>query len=173
MSKTEENLRTAFAGESQARNKYTFFASVARKEGHEKLAAFFEETARNEMEHAELILKLLRGIGDSRQNLKEGIKGETYEYKEMYPEFSKVAREEGQTEAADFFEKVATVEKSHAERYERLLKALESGTLYKRTETKKWKCRACGYIYEGEEAPKECPLCGHPQGYYEVLHETY
>ncbi|MDY6865994.1 MAG: ferritin family protein [Halobacteriota archaeon] len=173
MTRTEENLWAAFAGESQARNKYDFFAKAARKEGYEKLADFFEETAINEHEHAKLIFKLLKGIGDSKKNLQTGIEGETYEYTEMYPEFAKIAREEGEDEAAAFFETVSKVEKEHAKRYESLLKNLEDGELLKKGEPVKWKCRKCGYIHEGEEPPEECPLCNHPRGYYEVLCENY
>ncbi|MDY6964633.1 MAG: rubrerythrin family protein [Halobacteriota archaeon] len=173
MSKTEENLWAAFAGESQARNKYDFFAKVARSEGFEKLAEFFEETARNEHEHAKLIFKLLNGIGDSKKNLQTGIEGETYEYTEMYPGFAKVAREEGEIEAAMYFETVAKVEEEHAKRYKALLENLESGKLLKKDQSIKWKCRKCGYIHEGTEPPERCPLCDHPEGYYEPLCENY
>lgn len=173
MSKTEENLWAAFAGESQARNKYDFFAKVARKEGYEKLAEFFEETARNEQEHAKLIFKLLKGIGGSKKNLQAAIEGETYEYTDMYPGFAKVAKEEGETEAAMYFETVAKVEEEHAKRYKALLENLESGKLLKKDQAVKWKCRKCGYIHEGTEPPERCPLCDHPKGYYEQLCENY
>ena len=173
MSKTEENHLAAFAGESQARNKYDFFAKVARKEGFEKLAEFFEETAINEHEHAKLIFKLLKGIGDSKKNLQTGIEGETYEYTDMYPGFAKVAREEGEIEAAMFFETVSKVEEQHAKRYKSLLENLESDKLLKKDQSIKWKCRKCGYIHEGKEPPERCPLCDHPKGYYEPLCENY
>jgi len=173
MSRTEENLLAAFAGESQARNKYDFFAKAARKEGYEKLAEFFEETALNEHEHAKLIFKILKGIGDSKKNLQTGIEGETYEYTEMYPGFAKIAREEGENEAAIFFETVSKVEEEHAKRYESLLKSLGDGELLKKGESVRWKCRKCGYIHEGEEPPEVCPLCDHPKGYYEVICEKY
>ncbi|MFZ5639809.1 MAG: rubrerythrin [Bacillota bacterium] len=167
--KTIENLKAAFAGESQARNKYTFFASVARKEGWLEIAEIFEETAKNEKEHAEIILKLLKGIGDSKQNLQAAIDGESYEWEDMYPSFAKAAREEGQTEAARFFEEVAKVEKYHAERYRKMLAALETGTLLKDEARVAWQCRECGYIYEGTEPPAKCPLCGHAREYYKRL----
>lgn len=167
--KTVENLKAAFAGESQARNKYTFFAAVARKEGWLEIAEIFEETAKNEKEHAEIILKLLKGIADSRQNLLVAIEGEYYEFENMYPAFAKIAREEGQSEAAHYFEEVAKVEKYHAERFRVLLNALESGTLLKGEATVAWQCRECGYVYEGTEPPAECPLCGHSREYYKRL----
>jgi len=167
--KTIENLKTAFAGESQARNKYTFFASVARKEGWLEIAEIFEETAKNEKEHAEVIFKLLKGIGASKQNLQAAIEGESYEFEDMYPAFAKAAREEGQTEAAHFFEEVAKVEKYHAERFQALLKALEDGVLLKDEGRVAWQCRECGYIYEDTEPPAECPLCGHAREYYKRM----
>jgi len=173
MSKTEENLWTAFAGESQARNKYDFFAKVARKEGYEKLAEFFEETAKNEQEHAKLIFKLLNGIGDSKKNLQTGIEGETYEYTEMYPGFAKVAKEEGEIEAMMYFETVAKVEEEHAKRYKALLENLENDKLLKKDQPVRWICRKCGYIHEGKEPPKGCPLCKHPKGYFELICEEY
>lgn len=170
---TEDNLKAAFAGESQARNKYTFFASVARKEGWLEIAEIFEETANNEKEHAEIILKLLKGIGDSKANLKAAIAGESYEYEDMYPEFAKVAREEGQTEAAKYFEEVAKVEKHHAERFKALLETLENGKLLQKDQPTKWKCRECGYIHEGTTPPDNCPLCNHDKKYYELLCECF
>ena len=173
MTKTEENLWAAFAGESQARNKYTFFAQVAREAGFEQIAAIFEETAENEKAHAERIFKLLKAQGDTKQNLKAGIEGEHYECTEMYPEFEKVARQEGLTEIADFFKEVAEVEEQHERRYKALLKNLEEGKVFRKDRVVKWKCRNCGYVHEGKEAPEECPSCGYPKGYYELLCENY
>ncbi|HEX3032356.1 MAG TPA: rubrerythrin family protein [Bacillota bacterium] len=167
--KTIEALKTAFAGESQARNKYTFFAAVARKEGWLEIAEIFEETAKNEKEHAEIIYKLLKGIGDSKFNLKEAIAGENYEWEDMYPQMAKIARDEGQLEAASYFEHVATVEKFHAARFQELLESLENGTLLKKAEPGKWQCRECGYIHEGTEPPEECPLCHHAGTYYKPI----
>jgi len=164
--KTEKNLMTALAGESQARNKYTFFASVAKKEGWLEIAEFFEEAAKNEKEHAEVILKLLGGIGDTKANLNAAIAGESYEYKDMYPGFLKDALEEGEEKAAKYFETVATVEKHHAERFEQLLTELENGKLLAKDKSVKWHCRECGYIYEGTEPPAECPLCRHDKKFY-------
>jgi rubrerythrin len=169
MSKTEDNLKAAFAGESQARNKYTFFANVAKKEGWLEIAEAFEETAKNEKEHAEVILNLLKGINDSKSNLKVAIDGENYEHDHMYPEFARIAREEGETEAARFFEVVAGVEDLHAKRFAKLLQDLEDGNLLKRETEIKWRCRECGYTVEGTEPPKICPLCGHSHEYYEPL----
>lgn len=173
MRKTEDNLKAAYAGESMARNYYTFFAHMARKEGWLKIAEIFEETANNEKEHAEVILKLLRGINDSRENLKASIDKESYEYKDMYPHFEEVARQEGETEAAKFFSLVQQVEKHHAQRFERLLNLLEKSELLRKGESIGWKCRECGYIHEGEEPPEKCPLCGHGKEYYEPLVEEY
>ncbi|MFQ6080605.1 MAG: rubrerythrin [Candidatus Bathyarchaeia archaeon] len=173
MSKTEENLRAAFAGESQARNKYTFFAKVAREAGLEQIAAIFEETADNEKVHAERIFNFLKALGDTKQNLRTAIEGEHYEYAEMYPGFEKVAREEGLAEIADFFKEVAEVEEQHEKRYRKLLKNLEENKVFKKDQVVKWKCRNCGYVHEGKEAPKECPACGYPQSYYELLCENY
>jgi rubrerythrin len=173
VSKTGENLRTAFAGESQARNKYTFFAKVAREAGLEQIAAIFEETADNEKAHAERIFNFLKALGDTKQNLRTAIEGEHYECAEMYPGFEKVAREEGLTEIADFFREVAEVEERHEKRYRRLLKNLEENKVFKKDQVVKWKCRNCGYVHEGKEAPQECPACGYPQSYYELLCENY
>ncbi|GAW29077.1 MULTISPECIES: rubrerythrin [unclassified Carboxydocella] len=167
--KTVANLLAAFAGESQARNKYTFFASIARKEGWLEIAEIFEETAKNEKEHAEVIIKLLKKLGDSKMNLKAAIEGETYEWQDMYPEFERVAREEGEEEAARFFAEVQKVEKFHAQRFQQLLKQLEEGTLLKKPETIHWQCRECGYIWEGNEPPAVCPLCGHERSYYKPM----
>ena len=173
MSKTEENLKTAFAGEAQARNKYTFFAEVAKKAGLEQIAAIFEETANNEKAHAERIAELLKIIKNTNENLKTCIAGEHYERAEMYPNFEKIAREENQKEAAEFFKEVAEVEEKHEERYKKLLENSEKGTVFKKDEVARWKCRNCGYIHEGKEPPKICPLCKHPQSYYELLCENY
>ncbi len=171
--KTIDNLWAAFAGESQARNKYTFFASIARKEGWQELAEFFEETAANEKEHAEIILKLLDKIGDSRQNLQTCIDGENYEWQQMYPDFAQVAELEGQAEALDFFRRVATVEKRHAARFQKLLDMLEKDELLNREPPIKWQCRECGYIYEGAEPPEICPLCGNSHEYFKPYYESY
>jgi rubrerythrin len=167
MTQTEKNLMEAFAGESQARNKYNYFAKVARKEGLHYIAKIFDETAENEMQHAKDEFKLAGGLGDTVANLKEAIGGEHYETTEMYPNFAKVAREEGNTQAAILFEQIAKVEAKHRDRYKKLLELLENGTLYKREEPTKWKCLKCGYIHEGTEPPKMCPCCKHPQEYYE------
>lgn len=173
MVKTEENLWKAFAGESQARNKYTYFASVARKEGFEQIAAIFEETADNEKEHAKMIFKFLKGIGVTEENLAEAAKGENYEHTKMYPEFEKVAREEDLTEVADFFKEVAEVEEKHEKRYLKLLENLRNKTVFQKDKVVKWKCRNCGYVHEGAAAPNICPACKHPQSFYELLCENY
>ncbi|MEA2036334.1 MAG: rubrerythrin family protein [Nanoarchaeota archaeon] len=167
MSKTEENLKAAFAGESQARNKYTYFAKVARKEGYQYIAKIFEETAENEKQHAKDEFKLLNGIGDTKTNLKEAISGENYEHTEMYPTFAKEAEEEGNKKAAQIFKQISKVEKEHESRYKKLLEMVEKGTVFKREKPVRWKCSKCGYIYEGEEAPEECPSCKHPRAYFE------
>jgi len=167
MSKTEENLKAAFAGESQARNKYTYFANVARKEGYHYIAKVFEETANNEMRHAKDELTLLAGIGDTATNLKEAIAGEHYETTEMYPTFAKEAEEEGNTEAARLFQQIAKVERHHELRYRKLLEMVENGTVYKRQQPIRWKCSQCGYIVEGTEPPAKCPACKHPREHYE------
>lgn len=167
MTKTEENLKAAFAGESQARNKYTYYAKVAREEGYHYIANILEETALNEMQHAKDEFKLLGGIGDTIANLKDAISGEDYETLTMYPTFAKEAEEEGNKEAARVFKQIAKVEEQHRERYKKLLAMLENGTLYKRDEPIRWKCSKCGYVLEGTEPPKKCPACQHPQEYYE------
>ena len=172
-SKTEQNLQAAFAGESQARNKYTYFASVAKKEGYEQISAIFTETAGNEKEHVEVEFKFLNGIGNTIENLKAAASGEKHEWTEMYPGFEAIAREEGFTEIADFFKEVAEVEAEHEKQYLALLKNVEEGKVFKKDETIKWKCRNCGYIHEGPEAPEVCPVCDHPRSYYEVLAENY
>jgi len=167
MSKTEENLKAAFAGESQARNMYTYFAKVARKEGYHYIARIFEETAINEMRHAKDEFALLGGIGDTVANLKEAIAGEDYETTTMYPEFAAAAEEEGNKEAAILFKMIACVEAEHRDRYKTLLEMVENGTVYKREEPIRWKCAVCGYIHEGAEPPAKCPCCKHPREYYE------
>jgi rubrerythrin len=167
MSKTEENLKAAFAGESQARNKYDYYAKVARKEGYHYVAKVFEETALNEQQHAKDEFKLLKGINDTRANLLAAIEGEHYETIEMYPAFAKEAEEEGNMETARLFMQIAKVEAQHRDRYKRLLEMLESGTLYKREKPVKWICSKCGYVHEGTEPPDMCPSCQHPKEYYE------
>ncbi len=167
MSKTTENLQAAFAGESQARNKYTFFAQVARKEGYHYIAKIFEETADNERRHAKDHLKMLDGIGDTAANLKEAMGGEDYEVESMYPGFAEEAEEEGETEAAILFKQIAKIESHHRERYKKLLEMVEAGTVYKREESIKWKCSVCGYVLEGTEPPPKCPACKHPKEHYE------
>jgi rubrerythrin len=167
MSKTEENLKAAFAGESQARNMYTYFAKVARKEGYHYIAKVFEETAINEMRHAKDEFAMLGGIGDTIANLKEAIAGEHYETTTMYPEFAAAAEEEGNKEAAILFKMIARVEAEHRDRYKKLLEMVENGKVYTRDEPIRWKCAVCGYIHEGTEPPAKCPCCKHPREYYE------
>ena len=167
MNKTEENLKIAFAGESQARNKYTYFAQIARKEGYHYIAKIFEETADNEKRHAKDEFNLLNGIGNTVANLKDAIAGEHYETAEMYPQFAKEAEEEENTSAAILFKQIAKVEAHHRDRYRKLLEMVENGTVYKREKSIKWKCDVCGYIHEGTEPPAKCPSCQHPREYYE------
>ena len=167
MSKTEKNLQDAFAGESQARNKYTFYAQVARKEGYHYIARIFEETADNEMRHAKDEFKLLGHLGDTASNLKDAMDGENYETTDMYPTMAKDAEAEGNKEAATLFSQIAKVEAHHRDRYGRLLEMVEKGTVYKRETPIAWKCGVCGYIYEGTEPPAKCPCCKHPKEYYE------
>ncbi|HJV33827.1 rubrerythrin [Geomonas sp.] len=171
--KTEKNLLEAFAGESQARNKYTYWASVAKKEGYEQIAALFLETAENEKEHAKLHLKALGGIGDTITNLKAAAAGEYAEWLEMYPRMAKEAREEGFTALAIMFEGIAKIELAHQERYKALLASIEEGTVFKEEEPVTWKCRNCGHLHEGTEAPAGCPVCHHPKGYFERMAENY
>lgn len=171
--KTEANLWEAFAGESQARNKYTYYASVAKKEGYEQIAAIFEETANHEKEHAKRALKFLNGIGDTKTNLKDAAAGEHYEWSEMYKKFAEEAREEGFTEIAAFFEKVATVEAEHEKRYLKLLENLEQGKVFKKDAEQRWMCRNCGYVHTGAEAPEICPACAHPKAYFQIKAENY
>jgi len=167
MSKTKKNLEAAFAGESQARNKYTYWAKAARKEGYHYIAKIFEETAMNEMRHANDEFKLLNGINSTLENLKAAAEGEAYEFETMYPTFAKEAEEEGNMEAARLFKQIAKVEAHHRDRYKKLVEMMENGTVYKRDEPIKWKCSVCGYIVEGTEPPAKCPCCQHPREYYE------
>jgi len=167
MATTEENLKAAFSGESQARNKYTYFAKVAIKENYLYLAKIFEETALNEMQHAKDEFKLLNGIGNTITNLKEAIAGEDYETTTMYPDFAKVAEEEGNIEAASLFRQIGKVEKEHRERYKKLLKLVEQGKVFKRDKPIQWKCSKCGYVHEGNEPPEKCPSCKHERYYFE------
>ena len=184
--KTEKNLITAFAGESQARNRYTYFASKARKEGFVQIADAFEETANQEKEHAERFFKFLEGgdvevqaafpagvIGSTAENLKAAASGEHYEWGNMYPEFAQVAREEGFNVIANVFEAVTVAEKQHEKRYLGLLANVEAGTVFKKDKKVLWRCRNCGYLHEGEEAPTSCPACDHPQAYFELLAENW
>jgi len=170
-SKTEANLKEAFAGESQARNKYTFFAKVAKKEGYEQISEIFLETAENEREHAKLHLKKLEGIGNTIDNLKDCIEGENYEWTDMYPTMAQEAREEGFEDIAAHFEGIAEIEKRHEERYTSLLEAVQGETVFKKDQEVMWKCRKCGHVYKGTTPPKECPVCSHPEGYFEVFCE--
>ncbi|WP_328701502.1 rubrerythrin [Clostridium vitabionis] len=174
-SKTEKNLLAAFAGESEARNKYTFYASQAKKDGYEQIAAFFEETANNEKEHAKLWFKALHGgaVPKTLENLKDGAAGENYEWTSMYPEFAKVAEEEGFTDIAATMRRIAEVEKSHEERYRKLLENIEKDVVFKSGEDTVWVCRNCGYIYVGKEAPERCPACNHPKAYFERKQNNY
>ena len=185
-SKTEKNLLASFAGESQARNRYTYFASVAKKAGFEQIAAIFLETADNEKEHAKRFFKLLEGgeveisasypagvISDTADNLAASAAGENLEWAKLYKEAEQTARQEGFEEIANQFKEIAEVEEEHEKRYRKLLKNVKEGTVFKRDREVKWKCRNCGYVHEGKEAPKECPACAHPQSYYELLSENY
>jgi len=184
--KTEKNLLAAFAGESQARNRYTYFASAARKEGYEQIANIFMETAENEKEHAKVFFKYLEGgeveitagypagiIGDTISNLKHAADGEKMEWSTLYQDFAAVARKEGFIEVAVSFEQIAKVEKFHEARYRKLIKNLTKGDVFKKRSKTKWHCINCGYVFEGTSAPKECPACRHPQSYYEVLAENF
>lgn len=184
--KTEQNLLKAFAGESQARNRYTYFASLARKEEYEQIAAIFQETADNEKEHAKVFFKHLEGgdveitaaypagiIKNTKENLDQAAAGENLEWTTLYTDFEKIARDEGFSEIADSFKDIASVEKFHESRYRKLSANLQDGTVFKKQEGTKWHCRNCGYIHEGKEAPPECPACKHPLAYYELLAENY
>jgi rubrerythrin len=185
-STTEKNLLASFAGESQARNRYTYFASVARNEGYQQIMGVFLETAENEKEHAKRFFKLLEGgeleitasypagvIGTTAENLKAAADGEKLEWGTLYPDAAKTAKEEGFEEAAVLWTEIAEVEEEHEKRYRKLLANVENGTVFKKDTTVKWHCRNCGYVHEGAEAPKLCPACAHPQAYYEILAENY
>ena len=185
-SKTEKNLLASFAGESQARNRYTYFASVARKAGFEQISAIFLETAENEKEHAKKFFKFLKGgeveitasypagvIGDTAENLESAAAGENLEWTKLYPEAERVAREEGFSEIADVFKEIAEVEEQHEKRYRKLLKNIKEDKTFKKDTVVKWKCRNCGYIHEGKEAPTKCPACAHPQSFFELFCENY
>ena len=171
--KTERNLAEAFAGESQARNKYTYFASVAKKEGYQQIAAIFEETANNEKEHAKLWFKALQGIGDTAANLKAAAEGENYEWMDMYDRFAKEAEEEGFKALAAQFRMVAAIEKTHEERYRKLLNNVEMQQVFEKAGETMWECRNCGHLVMGKKAPAACPVCAHPQAYFEVRKENY
>ena len=170
---TEKNLEAAFAGESQARNKYTYFASRAKKDGFEQIAAIFQQTADNEKEHAKLWFKELEGIGTTAENLVAAAEGENYEWTDMYAGFAKTAEEEGFTELAAKFRLVAAIEKRHEERYRALLRNVEAQEVFKKSEVKVWECRNCGHIVIGTEAPALCPTCAHPQSYFELVADNY
>lgn len=170
---TEKNLLEAFAGESQARNKYTYFASKAKKEGYEQIAALFLKTAENEKEHAKLWFKELNGIGDTAENLAAAAEGENYEWTDMYSGFAKTAEEEGFTELAARFRLVAAIEKHHEERYRALLNNIETASVFEKSEVKVWECRNCGHIVVRTSAPQTCPACNHPQSYFEINAENY
>jgi rubrerythrin len=183
---TEKNILTAFAGESQARNKYTYFASKARKEGYRQIAEIFEETANQEKEHAKRLFKLLEGgevevtaafpagvIAGTVENLEAAAGGENYEWTDMYPSFAKTARDEGLDNIAAVFEAIANAEKQHEKRYQALKRNIEAGEVFSRTEETTWRCLNCGYVHEGNEAPRECPACAHPQAHFELLGENW
>ena len=173
--KTEQNLREAFAGESQARNKYTYYASKAKKEGYEQIAALFTETANNEKEHAKIWFKLLHegDVPDTATNLKDAAEGENYEWTDMYDRFAKEAKEEGFDRIAYLFEAVGKIEKEHEERYKKLLENLENGLVFSRDGDTIWQCANCGHIHIGKQAPQVCPVCSHPQAYFQILAKNY
>lgn len=172
-SKTEANLKAAFSGESEARNKYTYFASVAKKEGYEQIAALFLETAENEKEHAKIHFKYLQGIGDTKANLADAAAGENYEWTDMYARFAKEADEEGFKEIANRFRQIGEIEKHHEERFRKLLDNVEDGTVFKKGSIVIWKCRNCGHIHVGINAPEVCPVCAHPKSFFEIQAENY
>lgn len=172
-SKTEKNLMTAFAGESEARNKYTYFASVAKKEGYEQIAAIFQKTADNEKEHAKMWFKALGGLGDTAQNLLSAAEGENYEWTDMYATFAREAEEEGFTKLAVQFRMVADIEKAHEERYRALLNNVQMQQVFEKGEMTMWECRNCGHLVMGKKAPEVCPVCAHPKSYFEVRKENY
>lgn len=171
--KTEKNLLEAFRGESEARNKYTFFASVAKKEGFEQIKEIFEKTAENEKEHAKMWFKELKGIGNTEENLLKAVTGENYEWTDMYDRFAKEALEEGFVELAEKFKQVALIEKSHEERFRKLLNNVETAKVFEKSEITMWECRNCGHLVMGKKAPEVCPVCNHPQSYFEVRKENY
>ena len=171
--RTEENLKTAFAGESQARNKYTYFASVAKKEGYEQISELFLKTAENEKEHAKMWFKELGELGNTAQNLNAAADGENYEWTDMYAEFARVADEEGFHDLAQKFRGVAAIEKTHEERYRALLNNVETKSVFEKSEVKVWECRNCGHIVVGTKAPELCPVCAHPKAYFELRKENY
>ena len=171
--KTEKNLQAAFAGESQARNKYTYFASVAKKEGYEQISEIFLKTADNEKEHAKMWFKELKGIGDTKANLAAAADGENYEWTDMYEQFAKDAEAEGFLDLAKKFRAVGQIEKAHEERYRKLLNNIEMQAVFAKSEEKMWECRNCGHLVIGKEAPEVCPVCNHPQSYFEVRKENY
>ena len=171
--KTEKNLMAAFSGESEARNKYTYFASKAKKEGFEQIAAIFQKTADNEKEHAKMWFKELNGLGDTAENLLHAAEGENYEWTDMYAGFAKTAEEEGFKELAAKFRMVAEIEKHHEERYRALLKNVETAKVFEKSEVKVWECRNCGHIVVGTKAPEICPVCAHPKAYFEIKAENY
>ena len=171
--RTEKNLETAFAGESQARNKYTYFASVAKKEGYEQIAGIFTETAENEKEHAKMWFKELNGLSNTLDNLNVAAEGENFEWTDMYDEFSRVAEEEGFHDLAVKFKAVGEIEKHHEERYRKLANNIETKSVFEKSEIKVWECRNCGHIVIGTKAPEVCPVCAHPQAYFEVRKENY
>ncbi len=171
--KTEKNLWEAFAGESMARNKYTYYASKAKKDGYVQIANIFEETANNEKEHAKMWFKELNGIGDTEANLAAAADGENYEWTDMYEGFAKTAEEEGFTQLAAKFRMVAAIEKHHEERYRALLKNVETAAVFEKSEVKVWECRNCGHIIVGTKAPEVCPVCAHPKSYFEISAENY
>ncbi|MGI6317954.1 MAG: rubrerythrin family protein [Firmicutes bacterium] len=185
-SKTEKNILTAFVGESQARNRYSYFSSQAKKDGFVQISAIFEETANQEKEHAKRLFKLLEGgavevqgsfpagvIGTTVENLQAAVDGENEEWEEMYPSFAKVAREEGFDEIAEIFDAIAVAEKQHEKRFKKLLSNIKDGTVFRKGESVLWQCRNCGYVHEGKEAPETCPACAHPQDYFELLAENW
>jgi rubrerythrin len=171
--KTQKNLMEAFAGESQARNKYTYFASAAKKEGYEQIAEFFSKTADEEKEHAKLHFKALGKLGDTIANLKAAAAGEGAEASDMYPRMAREAREEGFDEIARIFEGIGKIEKEHQSRYQALLKNIETGAIFQRPEKVKWHCRECGFVFDGVKAPEKCPVCGHPKSYFEINPANY
>ncbi|MGN0384814.1 MAG: rubrerythrin [Lachnospiraceae bacterium] len=170
---TEKNLLTAFAGESEARNKYTYFASTAKKEGYEQIASLFLKTADNEKEHAKMWFKELQGIGNTKENLAAAADGENYEWTDMYDEFAKTAEAEGFSELAAKFRAVGAIEKAHEERYRALLQNVETAQVFEKSTVKVWECRNCGHIVVGTKAPEVCPVCAHPQSYFEIKEENY